>query len=64
MEDIDADPTDPIKRTRTRRKRKKQVTREEEEAKRAKFLERNRLAASKCRRKKQDWIAEIGRAHV
>jgi len=46
--------TTPPKNSRQRkRKRKRQLTPAEEQAKRTKFLERNRLAANKCRRKKK-----------
>jgi hypothetical protein len=40
------------------RKRKK-TAEEVEEAKRENFLERNRLAASKCRQKKKEWEADL-----
>jgi hypothetical protein len=47
------------KRGRPRKKRdKKHLTPEEENAKRQKFLERNRLAASKCRDRKKNWTQD------
>jgi hypothetical protein len=42
-----------VPKKRRQRKRKRQLTPAEEEAKHRKFLERNRLAASKCRQKKK-----------
>jgi len=38
---------------RTRQSKKKPLTKAQEEAKREEFLERNRVAASKCRKRKQ-----------
>ncbi|KAH8801693.1 hypothetical protein F5884DRAFT_757343 [Xylogone sp. PMI_703] len=48
----------PVKKTR-QRKKKKQPSKEEMENKRKKFLERNRLAASKCRSKRKDWTQAL-----
>ncbi|RFU24333.1 hypothetical protein B7463_g12008, partial [Scytalidium lignicola] len=48
----------PVKKTR-QRKKKKQPSKEEVENKRKKFLERNRLAASKCRSKRKDWTLAL-----
>ena len=39
---------------RTRQSKKKPLTKEQQEAKREEFLERNRVAASKCRKRKQE----------
>lgn len=51
----------PVKKTR-QRKKKKQPSKEEAEHKRKKFLERNRLAASKCRSKRKDWTMALERS--
>lgn len=55
----DEKPVAPVKKTRASRKRKKQPSQQEQEAKRSKFLERNRIAASKCRSKKKDWTQTL-----
>lgn len=47
------DPAPPVKKRRNR-KPKKQPSEEEARLKREKFLERNRIAASKCRTKKKE----------
>ncbi|KAK7966105.1 uncharacterized protein PG986_000382 [Apiospora aurea] len=56
-------PPGPILPPRKRRPRKPkpkpQLTVEEEEAKKNKTLERNRVAASKCREKKKDWTKDL-----
>ena len=44
---------------RTRRSKKKKLTPEQEEKKRKEFLERNRVAASKCRTRKQEATAGL-----
>lgn len=49
------DSSTTVAKKRRQRKRKRQLTPAEEQAKRRKFLERNRLAASKCRQKKNDF---------
>ncbi|KAJ3014914.1 hypothetical protein HKX48_004889 [Thoreauomyces humboldtii] len=41
------------------RKRKAPPTEEEQDDKRKRFLERNRLAASKCRTKKKQWLQDL-----
>ena len=52
--------TQPRKRARrTRRKKTDDPNSEIEQEKRSKFLERNRLAASKCRQKKKVWAGEL-----
>ncbi|KAG9245586.1 hypothetical protein BJ878DRAFT_8902 [Calycina marina] len=54
-------PEIPIKpkRGRPRKSRaKKQLSEEQEQLKRQKFLERNRQAASKCRERRKDWISK------
>ena len=43
-----------LKPKRTRQSKKKPLTEEQKEAKRKEFLERNRVAASKCRKRKQE----------
>ncbi|KAM7221742.1 transcription factor atf21 [Rhypophila decipiens] len=48
----------PPKKRRTRRTRKESNTGEEEQ-KRSKFLERNRIAASKCREKKKQYVSDL-----
>lgn len=45
----------PVKRQRRSRKKAHMASAEEGQAKRDKFLERNRVAASKCRAKKKEW---------
>ena len=56
-------PSGPILPPRRRRPRKpkpkQQLSMEEEEAKKNKTLERNRVAASKCREKKKDWTKDL-----
>ncbi|KAK7910947.1 bZIP transcription factor [Apiospora marii] len=56
-------PSGPILPPRRRRPRqpkpKPQLSMEEEEAKKNKTLERNRVAASKCREKKKDWTKDL-----
>ncbi|KAF2104797.1 hypothetical protein NA57DRAFT_71003 [Rhizodiscina lignyota] len=61
--EVDDDPK-PRKATRKARKGYKATTKEEEddsegEVKREKFLERNRVAASKCRQKKKEWTSGL-----
>lgn len=57
-----AGPSAPAPRRRRNQTRKPasagNLTKEEEE-KRAKFLERNRIAASKCRQKKKEWFEQL-----
>lgn len=50
------DPEPPKKRTRSTKKIKKEAA---EDDKRNKFLERNRIAASKCREKKKQFVSEL-----
>ncbi|KAI4601751.1 hypothetical protein KJ359_010615 [Pestalotiopsis sp. 9143b] len=55
-------PTTPLlpRRRRPRKPRAKpQLSEEEEAAKREKFLERNRVAAGKCREKRKSWMTEL-----
>lgn len=42
-----------------RKSKKKQMTKEQEESKRTKFLERNRVAADKCRQNRKKWIDDL-----
>jgi hypothetical protein len=49
---------------RPRKSKKKPLTKEQEEAKRKKFLERNRVAADKCRQNRKKWIDDLqAKAH-
>lgn len=52
------DAAPPVRKRRAR-KNKKQLSDEEIRAKRERFLERNRIAASKCRDKKKDWTNKM-----
>ncbi|KAH8908974.1 hypothetical protein BR93DRAFT_520309 [Coniochaeta sp. PMI_546] len=54
------DPEPPRKRTRTKKIKKESP----EDDKRNKFLERNRIAASKCREKKKQFVSELEEAKV
>lgn len=59
-----SDSPKPKKTTRKARKGYKATTKEEEddtdgEIKRERFLERNRVAASKCRMKKKEWTSDL-----
>lgn len=47
------------KQKRTRRSKKKAPTKEETEKKREEFLERNRVAASKCRNRKKEYTDKL-----
>jgi hypothetical protein len=50
----------PPRRRRPRKPRPKpELSQEEEEAKREKFLERNRVAAGKCREKRKTWVTDL-----
>jgi len=42
-----------------RKSKKKPITKEQEEAKRKRFLERNRVAADKCRQNRKKWIEDL-----
>jgi len=44
---------------RPRKSKKKPMTKEQEESKRMKFLERNRVAADKCRQNRKKWIDDL-----
>lgn len=57
--DHTAAANDAPKVRRPRKSRKKSMTKEQEEAKRQKFLERNRVAADKCRQNKKKWIDDL-----
>ncbi|KAJ2901672.1 bZIP transcription factor [Zalerion maritima] len=60
-----ASPTEPpsdassLKRKTYGRKSKSKSSEVQEESKRDRFLERNRLAASKCRQKKKEWVSGL-----
>lgn len=49
----------PVKKQRRSRKNKAPPSKAREEATRNKFLERNRVAASKCRQKKKEWTMRL-----
>jgi bZIP transcription factor len=51
--------SEPPKLKKPRRSKKKALTKEQEEAKRKKFLERNRVAADKCRQNRKKWIDDL-----
>ncbi|KAK0666836.1 hypothetical protein QBC41DRAFT_357798 [Cercophora samala] len=53
----------PNKKRKTRRI-KKEANMEQDEHKRNKFLERNRIAASKCREKKKVYVSELEEAKI
>ncbi|EXM26320.1 hypothetical protein FoTM2_011085 [Fusarium oxysporum f. sp. vasinfectum] len=61
-------PVEPVAKPRQRRASKEPSLKEEDEeeddgldetAKRSKFLKRNRIAASKCRQKKKEWMSQL-----
>ncbi|KAI0123079.1 hypothetical protein BJ170DRAFT_687782 [Xylariales sp. AK1849] len=54
-----APPLPPRKRRQRKPKPKPEMSVQEEEARRDVFLERNRVAASKCRRKKKEWTGDL-----
>jgi len=49
----------PLLKKRRRRKRKKPLSQAEEELKRMKCLARNRIAASRCRQRKKEWVEDM-----
>ncbi|OHW94649.1 bZIP transcription factor [Colletotrichum incanum] len=52
--------TDPSEASPPRKKgRKGKAPAQENDGKRDKFLERNRVAASKCRQKKKEWVSDL-----
>lgn len=52
------------KAKKPRKSKKKPMSKEQEEAKRKKFLERNRVAADKCRQNRKKWIDDLqNKAH-
>lgn len=55
--DITPPSQEPPKKKKARKTRKEPVV--EEEHKRSKFLERNRIAASKCREKKKQYVSDL-----
>jgi hypothetical protein len=58
-------PEAPPKVKKPRKSKKKPLTKEQEEAKRKKFLERNRVAADKCRQNRKKWIDDLQtKAHM
>jgi hypothetical protein len=50
---------DTPKVKKPRKSKKKPMTKEQEESKRKKFLERNRVAADKCRQNRKKWIDDL-----
>jgi hypothetical protein len=55
---------DAPKVKKPRKSKRKPLTKDQEEAKRKKFLERNRIAADKCRQNRKKWIDDLqNRAH-
>jgi hypothetical protein len=52
-------PNEPPKVKKPRKSKKKPMTKEQEESKRKKFLERNRVAADKCRQNRKKWIDDL-----
>lgn len=53
-----------LKLKKPRKSKKKPLTKEQEESKRKKFLERNRVAADKCRQNRKKWIDDLqAKAH-
>lgn len=59
--DIPSNPDESVPRPakKARKSKKKPITREQEEAKRKRFLERNRVAADKCRQNRKKWIDDL-----
>lgn len=56
--------SEPPKLKKPRKSKKKPLTKEQGEAKRKKFLERNRVAADKCRQNRKKWIDDLqAKAH-
>jgi hypothetical protein len=56
---------DGLKVKKPRKSKRKPLTKEQEEAKRKKFLERNRIAADKCRQNRKKWIDDLqNRVHL
>jgi hypothetical protein len=58
-QDETALPAPPLKVKKARKSRKKPLTKEQEEAKRKKFLKMNRVAANKCRKNQKKWIDDL-----
>ncbi|RKU44983.1 hypothetical protein DL546_007429 [Coniochaeta pulveracea] len=59
LTDITPPDPSPPKRRRTTKRTKKDAAANAEDDKRNKFLERNRIAASKCREKKKMFVSEL-----
>ncbi|PFH59882.1 hypothetical protein XA68_11740 [Ophiocordyceps unilateralis] len=55
----DGDENDDDDSARRRKRRRTSSTTAKDEARRARCLERNRVAASKCREKKKQWVHEL-----
>jgi cyclic AMP-dependent transcription factor ATF-2 len=64
MTDMTPPEPSPPKRRKTTRKAKKEAAVNVEDDKRNKFLERNRLAASKCREKKKMFVSELEQTKI
>jgi cyclic AMP-dependent transcription factor ATF-2 len=61
--DITPPEQEPPKKRKARKVRKESNTAENDQ-KRSKFLERNRIAASKCREKKKQYVSELEEAKI
>jgi hypothetical protein len=57
--DDSAQSNETPKVKKPRKSKKKAMTKEQEESKRRKFLERNRVAADKCRQNRKKWIDDL-----
>jgi len=57
--DDESTANDAPKVKKPRKSKKKPMSKEQEEAKRKKFLERNRVAADKCRQNRKKWIDDL-----
>jgi hypothetical protein len=57
--DNSAQSSETPKVKKPRKSKKKPMTKEQEESKRKKFLERNRVAADKCRQNRKKWIDDL-----
>lgn len=57
--DDSAQSNETPKVKKPRKSKKKTITKEQEESKRKKFLERNRIAADKCRQNRKKWIDDL-----
>jgi len=58
-QDDSVTPSQLPKAKKPRKSKRKPLSKEQEEAKRKKFLERNRVAADKCRQNRKKWIDDL-----